>query len=326
MPGLATISVYPDVRMASLDHLAQLLHLLADPTRVRLLALLGSGELTVAELTAVTSLPQSRVSTHLGKLKEAGLLRDRKVGASSFYAVNEASMPKVAARLWEIVGHEVEDEVLEADQRRAIELKAARVNDSWLDAIAGEMERHYSPGRTWEATAQGLLGFIRLGDVLDVGSGDGAIAELMAPRAASVTCLDRHERVLDAAKIRLKRLSNVHFALGDMHELPFQRPEFDALLLFNVLTYAHQPERVLAEAFRVLRPGGTVSIVTLHSHSHSDVTAAYGHVRPGFSVEELSQIIASAHFETQSCGIALRERRKPYFEVLTATARKPIAE
>ncbi|MDX2055119.1 MAG: metalloregulator ArsR/SmtB family transcription factor [Polyangiaceae bacterium] len=311
--------------MKSLDSIAELLHLLADPTRVRLMALLGRDELTVAELTTITALPQSRVSTHLGKLREAGLLRDRKVGASCFYAVNEASMPELASRVWELVAHEASDEVLEADQRRCVELKAERANDAWFDSIAGEMERHYSPGRTWEATLQGLLGLVRLGDVLDIGSGDGAIAELIAPRAASVTCLDRNERMLEAAAVRLKEAPNVHFSRGDMHELPFKEAAFDAVLLFNVLTYAHHPERVVAEAFRVLRPGGTASIVTLHTHSHPDVTSAYGHVRHGFSTGELSQLLSSAHFETQGCGIALRERRKPYFEVLAATAHKPNA-
>lgn len=312
--------------MTSLDGLGQLLHLLADPTRVRLMGLLSRDELTVAELTAITSLPQSRVSTHLGKLREAGVLRDRRVGASSFYALNDASMPAAAAALWQLVGREVQDEVLEADQRRAVELKEVRVNESWLDSIAGEMERHYSPGRTREATAQGLLGFLKLGAVLDVGSGDGAVAEVVAPRATSVTCLDRNQRVLAAAKLRLRALPNVRFCLGDMQELPFGAAEFDAVMLFNVLTYAQAPERVLAEAFRVLVAGGRVSIVTLHSHSHPDVTSAYGHVRPGFSAEELSQLIRSCHFEVQTCGIGLRERRKPYFEVLTATASKPKSE
>jgi SAM-dependent methyltransferase len=311
---------------ASLDATLGLLQLFGDATRVRLMALLASEELTVAELVAITALPQSRVSTHLGRLKDAGLLRDRRVGASTFYAVRDGAMPVLAGRVWELVRSATEDALLESDRQRCAELLAARQGAaSWPDTIAGEMDRHYSPGRTWEATARGLIELFRLGDVLDVGSGDGVIAGLLAPRARSITCLDRSAKMIAAAQKRLDGLDNVRFAVGDMHELPFPDGSFDAVLLFNTLTYAHDPARAVAEAARVLNPGGTVVLVTLGAHDHASVTSAYSHLHAGFSTAALREMLAGAGLDVERCDVTSRERQKPWFEVVTASATKPAA-
>src|SRR5690606_16854076 len=104
--------------MPALASTTELLRLLADPTRVRLMAVLAQEELTVAELTGVTQLGQSRVSPHLGKLREAGLVRDRKVGSSSYYTLNDGGMPTEAARLWRLMLETTEDAVLEQDRAR----------------------------------------------------------------------------------------------------------------------------------------------------------------------------------------------------------------
>src|SRR5256885_1019118 len=184
--------------MASVTDRVDLLRLFGDPTRVRLAALLERDELTVAEITRVTDLPQSRVSTHLGKLREAGVLRDRRDGSSTYYSMNDGAMPLEVRRLWEVVATGLDEPLLGADRERCAELVRGR--GDWPDTVAGQMERHYSPGRTWEATSRALLGLVRLGDVLDAGSGDGALAALLAPRARSITCLDRSDKVLAAAR------------------------------------------------------------------------------------------------------------------------------
>jgi ArsR family transcriptional regulator len=193
---------------------------------------------------------------------------------------------------------------------------------SWPDAVAGQMERHYSPGRTWEAAARGLIGLLRLGDVLDAGSGDGAIAQLLAPRARSVTCLDRSERVMAAARQRLGREGNVRFAVGDLHALAFADAHFDHVLLFNVLTYAEAPAQVIGEAARVLRPRGDLIVVTLEAHQQQDVTAAYQHVNSGFTVPGVKKMLQKAGLTVESCAISSREKREPHFQVITAVAHK----
>ncbi|HEY4121024.1 MAG TPA: metalloregulator ArsR/SmtB family transcription factor, partial [Byssovorax sp.] len=154
-----------------LEHTVDLLQLVGEATRVRLLSLLASDELSVAELVTILDLGQSRVSTHLGRLREAGVVRDRRAGASTFYALNAAAMPAAARRAWEFVAAEVDDPVLAADRERCAAVLTARAKAAGLDALAGQMERHYTPGRTWEALARGFVGLMNLGDVLDVGGG-----------------------------------------------------------------------------------------------------------------------------------------------------------
>jgi len=305
-----------------LTQTVDLLSVLADPTRVRLLSLLEGAELTVAELTQITDLPQPRVSTHLRKLKDANLVRDRRDGGSSFYAL--ATMGKPVRDLWQLVHRRCDDDQLAQDRRRReAALAARRARLRWPDEVAGQMERHYSPGRTWEATARGLLGFLRLGDVLDIGSGDGVNAELIAPRSRNVTCLDISERVIAAARVRLERFSNVDFCVGDMHDLPLADASFDAVLLLHTLTYSDRPELAIHEAARTLRPGGSLALVTLAEHAHETIAAAYDHQNLGFVPDDLEAMLRAAGLAVEQCEPSSRERRKPYFEVLTAFAHKP---
>lgn len=308
--------------MSSLDASVGLLGLLADPTRVRLLALIERDELTVAELTAITGLAQSRVSTHLGRLKDAGLCRVRPSGASAFYAASER-MPIEAATLWHTVRAQLADATLDADRTQSDAVVRSRGGGGgWPDSVAGEMERHYSPGRTWEGLAYGILGFATFGDVLDVGSGDGFVAGLLAERARSVTCLDRSERMIEAAKLRLEGRKNVNFAVGDAHETAFADCSFDEVALFNVLVYSDAPTRVLGEAYRVLRPGGKLVVLSLNAHSHDAVTAPYGHVKAGFRPSALRKLLSRAGFLVRHCDVVTRERRSPHFELVAAFASK----
>lgn len=308
--------------MANLGTTTALFALFADPTRVRLMALLWHEEHTVAELTRITALPQSRVSTHLGRLREAGLLHDRRERTSTFYRAPREHMPEQARETWELVVRRLDDAILREDRERSQAIVRART-EGWPDRVAGRMEHHYSPGRTWEATARGILGLLRLGDVLDVGSGDGAIAELLAPHARTFTCLDRSERLIEAARARLGRQGNVRFAVGDMHGMPLPDDAFDQVLLFNVLSYASEPTRVFDEVFRVLRPEGTVALVTLDEHNHTDISASYQHVNLGFSPATLRRMLESAGFSLDACELSSRERRKPFFGVVSAFARRP---
>lgn len=308
--------------MPDLSETVDLLSVLADPTRVRLLSLLEDVELSVAELTHITDLPQSRVSTHLRKLKDASLVRDRRDGGSSYYGLDD-EMDKPARELWKLVQRRLDDGQLAQDRRRRDAALAAReARLPWPDEVAGQMERHYSPGRTWEATARALLGFLELGEVLDIGSGDGVNAELLAPRSKRVTCLDLSERVIAAAKTRLERFANVDYCVADMHALPFAADSFDAVLLLHTLTYSDRPQQAVTEAARVLRPGGTLAVVTLVEHEHDKIAAAYDHVNHGFSAERLGAMLRAAKLSVTQCEASSRERRKPYFQVLTAFASK----
>jgi len=307
--------------MSSLSTALDALHVFGDPTRVRLVALLAQHPLTVADLTTITRLPQSRVSTHLARLKDAGVLRDRRQGSSTVYALNDGAMPADVRRVWALLDEHLADGTLTTDRERCEALLQARARDlPWPDALAGEMERHYSPGRTWDALARALVGLVRLDDVIDVGAGDGTVAQLLADRARTYTLLDRSERMLAAARTRLARATNVRYLRGDVHAIPAPSGSFDQALALNVLTYAAQPAAALAEIARVLRPRGVATIVTLDEHPHEALAAQYGHANRGFRPAVLRRLLQKAGFVVERCEVTSRERREPHLNVVTAFA------
>ena len=300
-----------------------LLRLLSDPTRVRLLALLEREELTVAELSAVLRLAQPRVSTHLAKLKEADLVRDRRAGVSAYYRINSELGAKPATLL-RALRDNTHDGLIDDDARRLPTILAQRARaEGWADSVAGDMERHYSPGRTWEALARTLTGLIDSGDVLDIASGDGVLAELLAPHAKSILCLDASERVVKAARTRLKAFANVEVRAGDMQALDLGARRFDLVLLMHALTYSDRPAVAIAEAARVLRPGGRLLATTLARHAHRTAVEPFDHRNLGFRPEELRDFATKAGLNVLNCERVTRERRPPHFEVLSLLARKP---
>ena len=307
-----------------LERWSGILKTLADPTRVRLLALLESEELTVAELSAITRLAQPRVSTHLAKLKEAGLVRDRRAGVSAYYRFDDAALDGPQRALWQTVSLGSDDPLLRQDAERVPAVLAARAADAnWADSVAGDMERHYSPGRTWEALARTALPLLEPGDVLDIASGDGVLAELLAPHAGRYVCVDASPRVVAAAAERLRAHRNVEVREGDMHALPFEAGSFDLVALMHALTYAAKPAQAVAEAARVLRPGGRMLLSSLASHEHKSVVDAYGHVNLGFTEKELRRFVDKAGLRVASCETVTREKRPPHFAVISLIASKP---
>jgi ArsR family transcriptional regulator len=297
------------------------LTLLGDESRMRLCALLRDRELCVSDLVRVTGIAQSRVSTHLGRLREAGLVRDRRKGAQSFYGLVTDALPEaVRTCLDEVV--QSGDPTLDGDRTRLRELEAERLGDA-PEHLVDELDRDYSPGRTWRSLTMGVAAMLRLGDVLDVGSGDGAAASVLAPHCRSLTCVDTNARLIEAASERLRRHGNVRAQVADAHELPFADGSFDDVLIFHTLTYAEQPARVLGECARVLRPGGRLVLLCLDEHRQAEVTARYGERHPGFSPRTVRGLLARAGLTVASAEVAARENKKPHLQVVLAVADKP---
>src|SRR5688500_3743600 len=300
------------------------LKVFADATRVRLLTLLEGEELTVAELSSITQLAQPRVSTHLAKLKEAGLVRDRRAGVSAYYRFEEAALDPAQRALWQSIATGSDDPLLRQDAERVPAVLAMRASDqNWADSVAGDMERHYSPGRTWEALARSALPLLKPGDVLDIASGDGVLAELLAPHAGRYTCVDSSARVVAAATERLRRFPNVEVREGDMHALPFADGSFDLVVLMHALTYASKPAQAVAEAARGLRRGGRLLASSLARHEHRATVEAFGHVNLGFAEKELRRLVDQAGLRIAGGDVVTREKRPPHFEVISLIGVKP---
>jgi len=308
--------------VATLDAHLSLLAALGDATRLRLCALLSACELSVVELTQVLELGQSKVSTHLARLKEQALVLDRRVSTSSYYRLNDDGMSDATKRVWSALLETLDDATVTSDRRRAERVIEAREKNSWPERLAGELERHYSPGRTWESLARSFASLVRADEVLDVGAGDGTVAELLAARSERYVCLDSSSKLLRAASDRLARFPSVSLVHGDMHALPFAEARFGLVLLFNVLAYATDPGRALDEAARVVRPGGELFLVTLHKHEHMDVAAQYGHRQPGFDPRWLKRRLSARGLRVSHCEVSCRERARPHFEIVTCFAQK----
>lgn len=294
--------------------------LLADSTRLRLMLLLEHEELSVAELSAITQLAQPRVSTHLAKLREASLVADRREGVFVYYRIASTIEDRSLDALWRILRSNTSDPMIQQDRERIPKILNKRSGHSWADSVAGDMERHYSPGRTWEATAHGLAHLIVPGKLLDIASGDGVNALLLAPRAEQITCIDISEKVVAAGRKRLEGYDNVRFEVGDMHELPLADRTFDTVLLMHALTYTKKPQVVLSEAARVLKAGGQLLAVTLAQHRHEKAVRPYDHANLGFTPEELRGLATKAGLRTNSCSVATTEKRVPHFAILTLSA------
>ena len=278
----------------------------------------------MAELSAITRLAQPRVSTHLAKLKEHGLVRDRRAGVSAYYRFAEDDMDRAQRALWKALSDGADDPLLRDDAQRLPDVLTARASEqNWADSVAGDMERHYSPGRTWEALARTALPLLWPGDVLDIASGDGVLAELLSPHADRYVCIDSSQRVVNAATERLRRFENVEVREGDMHALPFAEASFDLVVLMHALTYASKPAQAVAEGARVLRKGGRLLLSSLARHEHRSVVEAYGHQNLGFSDKELRKFADKAGLRIATCETVTRERRPPHFEVITLLGTKP---
>lgn len=297
------------------------LNLLGDESRIRLCALLHRRELSVTELVRVTGISQSRVSTHLARLREAGFVRDRRAGQNAFYALASSTLPATARAVLDEAAAAA-DPTLDGDRRRLEELDAERLG-SLPESFAGEMDRHYSPGRTWQSLAMGIAALLQLGDVLDVGAGDGAAASYFASSCRSLTCIDTNPRMIAAAKERLAEHSHVRALVADVQDLPFRAASFDAVLLFHTLTYAEDPARAVAECARVLRVGGRIVVLSLDAHDQPKLTAPFGERHAGFSPEALRALLRGSRLDVASSAIACRETKKPHFRVVLATATKP---
>lgn len=304
----------------SLSEYVDTLNLLGDESRLRLCALLRDRELCVTDLVRVTGIAQSRVSTHLGRLRDAGFVRDRRQGAQCFYALAENALPPAAQAVLDGAAHS-DDATLAGDQRRLSELEAER-REGLSELAADDLERYYSPGRTWQSLSAGIAGLLDLGDVLDVGAGDGAAASVLAPYCRSLTCVDVNVRLVETATQRLAKFPHARALGADVHALPFEAKSFDSVLLFHTLTYAADPPKAVRECARVLRSRGRLVVLCLDRHEQQEITARYGELHPGFAPDAVRELLSAAGLSVRTAYVASREIKKPHLQVVLAVAEK----
>jgi len=273
----------------------------AEPTRLRLLVLCGEGELTVSDLTEILGQSQPRVSRHLKLLCEAGLLDRFREGSWVFYRLAESAL---ARRLFELLPDS--DAVLALDRERLLQVKRQRAEQatSYFGANAAQWDRIrslYVDEKEVEAALVALLPQGGVQDLLDIGTGTGRMLEIFGPHVGRALGVDLSREMLAVARVNLERaaLRNCSIRQADMYQLPLAGASFDAVLIHQVLHYAERPAQAIAEAARVLRPGGRLVIIDFAPHELEFLRSEHAHRRLGFADAEIVAWCRAAGLEPE---------------------------
>ena len=314
----------------STDLLQKIFRTLGDPTRVRILALLEREELAVHELMEALGMAQSRVSRHLGILREAGLLRDRRDGTYALYRFERpAEGPWASA--WSLARRELEDDALGERDRlalaRVLESRAAR-SRSFFDAVGPEWDALRKVWNDDTLRARALARVLPRDLVaLDVGTGTGTLALELAAAGMRVIAVDHSKAMLDAAQRKLEGSdARIELRLGDAAALPLADAEVDAAFAHLVLQYLPAPGRALSELARVVKPGGAVVVVDFVRHDREWMRQELGVVWMGFAPDEVAGWLEGAgleHVRVEVQAEALRGSDLP--ATFIADARRPPA-
>ena len=284
--------------------LADRFQALADPTRLRIVALLRLMELSVGELAQVLGQSQPRVSRHLKILADAGVLERRKEGSWVFLTL---AAPETVDPLYALV-----DEWADAATEASFAADAART-ESIRAARAAAANRYFAGhAEVWdqirslhvaesevERAIDGVLGKRPLGRLVDIGTGTGRMIELFGSRANQAIGIDRSSEMLRLARVKLEA-AGIHSSLrqGDMYALPLPDQSADSVIIHQVLHYAHSPATAIAEAARVLSDGGTLLVVDFAAHDREDLRERDAHIRLGFEDEVMAGWFAAAGLES----------------------------
>jgi len=279
--------------------LADRFQALADPTRLRIVALLRLMELSVGELAQVLGQSQPRVSRHLKILADAGVLERRKEGSWVFLTLADS---KRVAPLFTLIDEwrDAATEALFAADAARIETIRAERAEAANRYFAGHAEvwdqirsLHVAESEVERAIERTLSG--ALGTLIDVGTGTGRMIELFGPRASHAIGIDRSSDMLRLARVKLEA-AGIQSSLrqGDMYALPLADGSADSIIIHQVLHYAHSPAVAIAEAARVLAPGGTLLIVDFAAHEREELRVSDAHIRLGFEDEVMAGWFAAA--------------------------------
>lgn len=288
-----------------MDALVTQLKALAEPTRLRVVALLARGELTVSELVQILGQSQPRVSRHLKLLTDAGLAERLPEGAYVFYRLTDHGGGR---KLAEIVRDMVpeNDAVLSRDVSRLVAIKEARAvaAQAYFESVALDWDKirelHLSDQEV-EAAMRQFAGDGPFDLMIDVGVGTGRMLELFSDRIARGIGVDINHSMLNVARLNLEKAGLQHCSVrhADVGALPFDNGVADLVTVHQVLHYLDDPALAVIECARVLKPAGSLMIVDFAPHQLEELREEYYHRRLGFSDDEMAELIERAGLSLQ---------------------------
>jgi ubiquinone/menaquinone biosynthesis C-methylase UbiE len=303
------------------------LRLLADPSRLRILLLVEREELSVAELQEILGMGQSRISTHLAQLKNAGLVEDRRNGKSILYRLKHGVQSNGFSQMLGVL-RQAAAEIPEAEQdSEALRLALRRRQDkmrSYFDELAGKFGRNYMPGRSWQGLAETLLTLMPPMVIADLGAGEGTFSQLLARRSKKVIAIDNSEKMVEYGRelARKHGVKNLEYRKGDIEEVPIRDATVDLAFFSQALHHAQHPERAVREAWRILKPGGRIVVLDLLRHSYEEARELYADLWLGFTEVEVTRFLRQAGFKNIETSVVHSEEDAPHFETLLAVGDK----
>ena len=305
---------------------ADTLKLLSDSTRLRLLRLLVEEELSVAELQEILNMGQSRISSHLGLLKQGELVEDRREGKKSFYHINRSLDPEIQTLLKVVCDAFDKEDHQEPDAHNLKRILDQRreLSEKFFNSVAENLGKYHCPGRSWEAIGHFLLKLTPTIVIADLGAGEGIISQLLARRAETVYCIDISKRMVEVGTdLAVKNgFNNLVYKYGDIENVPLHNDQVDLALLSQALHHAIQPLQALKEAHRILKPGGQLIVLDLHEHLFEKAREQYNDKWLGFSQNQLYRWMKEVGFEQVDVSIVAKEEEEPFFETILASAVK----
>ena len=275
----------------------EILKVLADEARLRILRAVHQAELSVAELVDALEMPQSTVSRHLKPLKQIGLLQSRREGTSVYYArgmlfSDPDFRPLLQNRLKDLPAAHSDtakvDHVL--DMRRRKRLR-------FFDQVAGQYESLSEPGGGWDALSTALAVGFSDQIVADLGCGEGALSLMLSRFAKKVTCVDQSQKMLNLLEERAKEIGTdgrLKFHEEDLESFELNKSYYDAIFISQSLHHVSSPQEIIQRASSGLKTGGRLIILDLLKHDHEWTREQWADQWLGFMPEELSEWIDQA--------------------------------
>ena len=304
-----------------------LLRLLADPTRLRLLLLLEQEELSVAELQQILGMGQSRISSHLAQLKRASVVTDRRVGKNIYYGANHHGQDERRTRVADLARAFARELPETSRDRTSLKLVLHKRQDKarkYFDELAGKFGRSYVPGRSWKALAHTLISLLPPLTVADLGAGEGTLSQLLAKNARKVIAIDNSPKMVEFGSQLAKKhgFENLEYRLGDIEDPPITKNSVDLAILSQALHHALHPQKAIAAARRILKRGGRLVILDLLSHRFERARELYADQWLGFSEVQLHQFLEKSGFRQIEVSVVSREQQSPHFQTVFATGVK----
>lgn len=271
---------------------------------------------------------QSRISSHLAQLKRAGVVEDRRAGKNVYYGASKAAgrngTKGAIQQVLRALAHEIPETARDGTALKLALRKRQDKAREYFDELAGKFGRSYVPGRSWKALAHALIPLLRPQVIVDLGAGEGTLAQLLAAGARKVIAIDNSPRMVEfGSKLAKKHgFKNLEYRLGDIESPPVEKNTADLAILSQALHHAIKPERAIESAYRILRKHGRLLVLDLLNHQFEKARELYADRWLGFSEIHLHQLLEDAGFKDVDVRVVSREAQNPYFQTVFATGVK----